>query len=454
MKVIQFVHEGLGNSSYVLDLGNSNAVLIDPDRNVKRYLDAMTSNGLKAVGIFETHLHADFVSGAKELAFQTGAPIFVSSEAESKLPHHGLHGGQSLRLDGCEATALASAGHTPEHLSYAYRTASGPPLLFSGGSLIVGGAARTDLISAAMTEPLTRAQFQTLHRAFSGLPDETLLYPTHGGGSFCSTGAGQDRTSTLGRERRENPLLSLSDEDEFVAWFPTTFPAVPDYFFRLRAVNQAGPRLDKDVSRPSALEPGEFARLQATCIVVDGRGKEDYATGHLPGSLSNAFRDDFPVWLGWLVPEDANLLFVTDDTPVDAMAEQSMLVGYERFGGWLKGGVAAWEASGRELRRTELADAKRARKLVLQGAVTLDVREPSEYEAGHIDGTLHVPLGKLAGKAQTLPSDRPIVVYCGHGERSSTGISLLEAAGLRDLVNLDGGIEAWANAGYNVAHGP
>ena len=453
MKTTQFVHEGLGNGSYIVDLGNGSAVLIDPDRNVKRYLDALATNQLRAAGIFETHLHADFVSGANELRAQTGAPIFVPSEAESKLPHQGLRGGQSLRLAGCEVTTLASPGHTPEHLSYAYRAASGPPLLFSGGSLIVGGAARTDLISAAMTEPLTRAQFHTLHRAFSDLPDETLLYPTHGGGSFCSSGAGQERTSTLGRERRDNPLLSFSDEEEFVAWFPTTFPAVPDYFLRLRAVNQAGPRLRKEISGPPPLQPDEFARLLSTSVLVDGRSKEAYARGHIPGSLSNAYRDDFPVWLGWLVPENASLLFVADGTTLDAMVEQSLLVGYERFAGWLKDGVGAWEASGRELRRTELADATRARKLVVDGAITLDVREPSEYEAEHIAGSLHIPLGKLASKAQTLPSDRPVVVYCGHGERSSTGISLLEAAGLRDLVNLDGGIVAWASAGYEVARG-
>jgi rhodanese-related sulfurtransferase len=247
--------------------------------------------------------------------------------------------------------------------------------------------------------------------------------------------------------------MSLDDEDEFVVWFPTTFPAVPDYFFRLRAVNQMGPRLRRGIAPPRALSPAEFASFQAKSVVVDGRSKEDYARGHIPGSLSNAYRDDFPVWLGWLVPEDSSLLFVAGDTAVEAMVEQSLLVGYERFSGWLHGGVEAWQASGRELGRTELADATRARRLVLQGAVTLDVREPGEFEAGHIDGAIHIPLGKLAGKAETLPSDRPIIVYCGHGERSSTGISLLEAFGLRDLVNLDGGIGAWKSAGYDVGSG-
>jgi hydroxyacylglutathione hydrolase len=450
MNTIQFVHEGLGNSSYILDLGNGAAVLIDPDRNVNRYRDALQSHGLQVVGIFETHLHADFVSGARELGGETGAPIFLPTAADSRFPHQGLLVDQVLKLDGCEVTAVGSAGHTPEHLSYVYRMASGPPLLFSGGSLIVGGAARTDLISPQMTDPLTRAQYHTLREAFSGLPDETMLYPTHGGGSFCSTGAGQERTSTLGRERQQNPLLSLVDEEEFVTWFPTTLPAVPDYFFRLRAVNQAGPRLRSEIPVPPALAPDAFASAIATSVVVDGRSKEEYASGHIPGALNNTYRDDFPVWLGWLLPENASLLFVTGDTPVENFVEQSLLVGYEQFAGWLQGGVIAWSESGRELSTTSLVSADEARNYVLDGAAVLDVREPSEYQAGHIEGSVHVPLGKLTKETHRLPKDRPVVVYCGHGERASTAISLLEAGGWRDLINLDGGIGAWSDAGYKM----
>ena len=453
MRTIQFVHEGLGNSSYILDLGNGSALLIDPDRTADRYIEALTANGLAAAGIFETHLHADFVSGARELAAQTGAPIFVPSEAGSRLPHQGLAGGQSLQIDGCDVRALASPGHTPEHLSYVFRAAGGAPVLFSGGSLIVGGAARTDLISVAMTEPLTRAQFGTLHRAFSDLPDETVLYPTHGGGSFCSTGAGQERTSTLGRERSENPLLSFGDEEEFVAWFPTTFPAVPDYFFRLRAVNQAGPRLRQEIAGPPSLAPDEFASRMAASVVVDGRSKEDYARGHIAGSLSNPYRDDFPVWLGWLVPENSDLLFVSEEHTLDGMVEQALLVGYERFAGRLSGGVEAWEASGRAPAQTELVDATRAREYLLEGAAALDVREPGEYEAGHIAKAVHVPLGRLEAGMRAVPRERPVVVYCGHGERASTAVSLLEAAGFQELANLDGGLGAWESAGYSVERG-
>jgi rhodanese-related sulfurtransferase/glyoxylase-like metal-dependent hydrolase (beta-lactamase superfamily II) len=426
--------------------------MVDPDRSVERYLDVLRDNRLILRGVFETHLHADFVSGAHELAAQTGSPIFLAADAESKLSVRALRGGQSLQVDGAEVMALASPGHTPEHLCFAFRTASGPPLLFSGGSLIVGGAARTDLISPAMTEALTRAQFRTLRQAFAALPDETFLYPTHGGGSFCSTGAGGERTSTLGRERRENSLLSLSNEEEFVRWFPSTFPAVPDYFFRLRAVNQAGPRLRREIPWPKALEPDAFAKLRSASIVVDTRSKEDYAAGHVPGSLNNTLRDVYSVWLGWLVPPNAELLFVKDDeTPVDAIVEESLLVGYERFGGWLNGGIAGWQASGRAVATVDLADAAKAKRYLLDGATSLDVREQDEYAAGHIEGAIHVPLGALHGNLSLVPANGPIVVYCGHGERASTAASLLEAAGHTDLVNLDGGFGAWKDAGYKLA---
>jgi glyoxylase-like metal-dependent hydrolase (beta-lactamase superfamily II) len=447
MNTIQFVNEGLGNSSYLLDLGNDQGVLIDPDRSVERYLVALRDHGLRLTGVLETHLHADFVSGARELAARTGSAIFLAADAHSKLPVQPLRDGQTLQLNGARVTALGSPGHTPEHLSFAIEAAAGPPLLFSGGSLIVGGAARTDLISAGMTETLTRAQFRTLQSAFTQLPDETLLYPTHGGGSFCSTGSGQQRASTLGQERRENPVLSISDEDDFVSWFPSTFPAAPAYFFRLRAFNQAGPRLRSEIPLPPALAPVDFALRRAGSVIVDTRTKEEYAKGHLPGSLSNPIRDDYAVWLGWLVPEDANLLFVTDSASIDRVVDQSLLVGYERFAGWLAGGTDVWERSGRELQRIDLVDADHARRLLKQGATVLDVRETDEFQSGHIEGALHLPLGNLPAEVARVPRDRPVIVYCGHGERASTGASILEAAGFPDLINLDGGISAWKAQG-------
>ncbi|HWQ27534.1 MAG TPA: MBL fold metallo-hydrolase [Dehalococcoidia bacterium] len=360
MNVIPFVHEGLGNSSYLVELADGEAVLIDPDRSAERYLRAAEERGWRIVSVFETHLHADFVSGAREIAHASGAHIFLPAGVESRLPCHAVQAGERIRYSGSEVEVVASPGHTPEHLSYVLRMERRPPALFSGGSLIVGGAARTDLVAPELTETLTRAQYRTLKEAFSSLPDETLLYPTHGGGSFCSTGAGGERVSTLGRERATNPVLGFEDEDEFSRWFPTTFPAVPAYFARMRAVNREGPRLRQEIAAPAALSPEEFDLARQAALVVDVRSKEAYAAGHIPGSLSNPFRESYATWLGWLVPGETALLFVTDAVPLDRVLEESLLVGYEHFAGWLGGGIEAWAAAGKPVGRTELVDASGA----------------------------------------------------------------------------------------------
>jgi hydroxyacylglutathione hydrolase len=451
LKVHPFVNEGLGNSSYLIELDDQEAILVDPDRTVDRYLAAIEARGLRLAGVFETHLHADFVSGSRELASRTGAPVFAAEAASVEFTVRGLLPGRTVPVGGHGVTAIDSPGHTPEHLSYLLRGPRDEPALFSGGSLIVGGAARTDLISREATEELTRAQFRTLRQAFASLADETLLYPTHGGGSFCSTGAGIERVSTLGRERQDNPLLGIDDEEEFLGWFPKTFPATPAYFARMRTINQRGPRLRKDITLPIALSPADFAERSHRGLVVDARSKEDYARGHIPGSLSITYRDSFPVWLGWLAPAETQLSFVTNGVPVEPLVDDSLLVGYERFGGWLEGGIAAWEQSGRGLRRVEIVDATTAKQRLLAGALALDVRELDEHALGHLPDAVHVPLGELAGRAGELPRDRPVVVYCAVGDRASSGASLLEAAGFKDISVLGGGIGAWRAERYPVA---
>lgn len=451
MNIIPFIHEGLGNSSYLVGVNGGNAILVDPDRTAQRYLDAADSRGWKIETVLETHLHADFVSGAHELAAAVGAKLFVPEGEELRLPHKGIGGSERWTLDGVEIESVASPGHTPEHMSFIIRARSHPPALFSGGSLMVGGAARTDLISTDMTEQLTRAQYRTLRTAFSSLPDETGLYPTHGGGSFCSSGdTGGSRTSTLGAERSSNPLLAFENEDEFAAWFPTTFLAAPAYYFRMRAFNQAGPRLRRDILPPPSLTPTEFNDRQRDAVVIDARPIDDYAKAHISGSISIELRDAFAVWLGWLVPADARLLFVAGETPLERLIDEALLVGYERFAGVLDGGVRAWEDAGLPVASGGLITAGEARRVLLGGATVLDVREPNEYASGHIPDALHVPLGELAGRVDELPNDRPVVAYCGHGERSATALSLLERSGRTALLNLDGGIGAWSEAGYRI----
>lgn len=447
MNVVPFVHEGLGNSSYLVGVDDDEALLVDPDRNVDRYLRAADARGWRITTVLETHLHADFISGVHELGARREVPednLRVPAGAQARFPHRPIATGERITVAGVQVEAIASPGHTPEHLAYVVRTPAGPPLLFSGGSLIVGGAARTDLIAPELIDELTRAQHRTARQAFSALPDDTLLYPTHGGGSFCSTGSGAQRTSTLGQERATNPVLDIEDEDEFARWFPTTFPGTPAYFRRMRPINQAGPTPRAQILVPPPLSPSDFAAAQqAGALVVDVRPVRDYARAHLPDSLSNPIRDAYATWLGWLVDLETPLLFVHDEQPLERVLDESLLVGFERFAGTLDGGVAAWERSGMPLATADLVDGRAAHAAVAGGAVVLDVREPEEFAAGHVEGAQHVPLGDVPSRLDEIPADRPLIAYCGHGERASTAVSLLERAGRSPLMNIDGGYDAW-----------
>lgn len=442
MKIIPFVHEGLGNSSYLVHVGDGHALLVDPDRSANRYFAAADVHGWRIETVLETHLHADFVSGAHELAAAIGAKLLLPRDANVRLPHQPVDAKTRITLGGIEVEAVGSPGHTPEHLSYVLRSAAGPPALFSGGSLIVGGAARTDLIAPDATEWLTRAQFQTLTNGFADLPDETALYPTHGGGSFCSTGGGRERVSTLGHERATNPLLGMTDEDEFVGWFPTTFAAAPAYYFRMRSFNAGGPRLRRDIHMPAPMTPDDFALAAGQGLIIDTRQVEEYSAGHIEHSLHIEFRDSFAVWLGWLAPAEARLFFVAEPETLDDVITEALLVGFEHFGGWLDGGVDAWRASGRPLASTRFVHGDAARSFIADGAAVIDVRETNEFGAGHAPTARNVPLGSLRNESLEGNQNDTVVVYCGHGERSSTAASLLERAGHTRIINVRGGFDA------------
>ena len=448
MELLRFEHEGLGNSSYLVEVSPGTAIAMDPDRRVDRYLEAAERRRWEIVAVADTHVHGDFVTGGLDLRARTGATLHWPKEAGVAFPHRGVVPGERLEIGDVEMEVRATPGHTPEHVSYVVR---GPgdqaPLLFSGGALIAGGAARTDLLSPEMTEPLTRSQFHTLHEAFTDLPDATLLRPTHGPGSFCSVGDGVEAT-TLGVERARNPLVAIEDEDAFVRWWPTTFPAVPAYFARMRGMNLAGPRLTRDVPGPPPLVPAAFAAARAAGgLVVDVRPGDTYAVGHIEGALAIEFRDAFATWLGWLVPPDVPLLFVADGVPLELVIQESLLVGYERFGGVLDGGMEAWRREGRPGRSLPTIGAEDAVPWLELGAQPVDVREPDEFALGHIAGAAHVPLGSLAQTAAELPSGRPLLTYCAAGLRSVTAASLLERLGVGPVVDLRGGYGAWRNAG-------
>ena len=449
MDVRLFKDEGLGNGSYLVDVGAGRALVVDPDRRTGRYLASAEDRGLEIAAALETHLHADFVSGALEIRAATGAELYVPAEAGVPFPHRPVEPGTRFGVGDLEVEVLATPGHAPEHLSYVFREeGEATPVLFSGGALIVGGAARTDLSGAELTERLTRQAFETLHHAFVDLPDETPLLPTHGGGSFCSAGSGTKQTSTLGEERATNPLLSMSDRTFLESW-PATFPRTPAYFALMREVNWAGPRLRSDIEMPVALAPAAFAEAasQPGSVVVDVRDPASYAEAHGEGALAIPFRDSFPTWLGWLVPTDARLLLVLGRASLEAVVDACALVGFERFDGYLDGGIDAWSLAGLPVRSLPAIGAEDTVPWLQMGAQPIDVREPDELERGAIARAVSVPLGDLPQAASSLPHGRPLLVYCASGMRSTTAASLLERAGVGPVVNLKGGYGAWQEAG-------
>jgi hydroxyacylglutathione hydrolase len=386
-------------------------------------------------------IHADFVSGSRELA-RLGAQILVPRAAGLEFPHRGLEDGAEIDLGGLTLRALATPGHTPEHLGYLLLDGRRPLALFSGGALLVGAVARTDLISADQTEPLARQLYRALHERILSLPDDLPVYPTHGAGSFCSAPGGRERTTTIGKERTSNPLLAAPDEDAFVARLLGGLGTYPTYFHGLREVNRRGPRIYGDA--PPALPllaPVEFAAAtDAGAELIDARPVEAYGRGHIPGALSIALRDAFASWLGWLVDPARPLVFVLDDDQDRAeLVRQCLKIGYENLAGELASGMTAWRESGRPETRTALVSDPATIEAPL-----LDVRQTSEYVAGHIPGANLVELGSLAAQVENVGS-QPVTVMCGHGERAATGASLLERAGGNAAV-YTGSAREWSRA--------
>lgn len=460
MIIRQFVSEGLGNSSYlVADADAGVCAVIDPERDIEPYVDAAAELGVRITLALETHVHADFVSGARELAAGAGATVTASAGATLQFEHLAVRGGDVIRLGELRFSVLETPGHTPEHVSFLlHRQGEAAPVgLFSGGALIVGGAARTDLIGPDHTVPLAKSLYRTLHVTLSSLPDELSVFPTHGPGSFCAASDFPERTTSMGIERKRNPLLLAGDEEEFVRVALTGLPSYPAYFSRMRALNQAGPRVVNAMPALTPLAPNEVrTRLDHGALAIDARPYDVYAHTHVPGSYSIPLRDVFASWLGWLVPPERPLVIVSS-TPSDheEVVRQAYAIGYEDLAGYLDGGVDAWRAAGFDVISNGLMPvAEVERRLRRPGRiVVLDVRQDAEWDVGHIPGSLHIELGALETRAAELSRDAEIAVTCGHGERSSTGASVLERLGFRNVFNVPGGTGAWDEAGFPVAHG-
>ena len=437
--ILPLVDEGLGNSAYLVDLGDARALAIDPTRDLRALREAAGKHGLTVAYAAETHLHADFLTGSVQLAADHGAQILGSAAGQRLFDHRGLAEGDEVDLGGLTLRALATPGHTPEHLSYLLLDGSDQLAVFTGGSLIVGAAARTDLAGAENTEALARAQYRSLHRLVDELNDETAVLPTHGAGSFCSAPPGAARTTTIGEQKATNPLLAVPDEDAFVRTLLDSLGTYPAYFARLGELNRRGPAVL--ASAPGLLPLGaeQVARLQqAGAHVIDVRRFTEFAAGHVPGALSIELRSAFATWLGWLVDPARPVVIVRNpDQDPDEIVWQALKVGVEQLAGELSGGIAAWQAAGGTVRSLPLVDAAHA-----DPTRVVDIRQHNEFAAGHIPGARNAELAAVTAAQLT----GPVQTICGHGERAATAASLLAASGYEDVSIVTGGPGDWSAA--------
>jgi rhodanese-related sulfurtransferase len=439
--LIPLVDEGLGNSAYLVNLGDGRALVVDVSRDLRAVHAAAAKRGLTVAFAADTHLHADFLSGAYQLRADGDATVLASAAGHREFAHTGLHDGDEVDLGGLRLRALLTPGHTHEHISFLLLDGDREVGVFTGGSLIVGSAARTDLVSDERTDELTRAQYASLRR-LATLPGDVQVWPTHGAGSFCSAPPGSERTSTIATELATNPLLQAPDEDSFVRKLLGSLGSYPPYFRRLAEINRLGPPLlDGEPTPPAMSADAVSAALADGAVLVDTRPVDHFATAHIRGAISIPLRPVFASWLGWLTPSARPLIVVRDqDQDLAEIAWQAAKIGYDNIVGELSGGMDAWASAGNDEARIPLLAAGE-----LDGRRVLDIRQRAEYLDGHVPGALHVELGDIPRRAADIP-DEPTVVMCGHGERAMGAASLLEAAGHRDLVVLDGGPADWVQA--------
>ncbi len=435
--IARFVNEGLGHSSYLVDLGDGTALVVDPARIPTAQVSYAAERGLRIAYTADTHTHADYISGSPDLAAQ-GATFLAPAAAGLDREYRGLADGDTVEVGRYRLEAIATPGHTRDHLAYLLSDDTGPVALFSGGSLMVGTVGRTDLLGDEHREALAHDLCRALRDRILTLPDDLAVYPTHGAGSFCSAPGSGDRTTTIGRERATNPLLSMG-EDDFVDHLLAGLGSFPDYFRRLPSVNQHGMPVHETVPGMSRLAVDDVDRIVAAGgVVVDARRVVDFAAGHIPGSVSIELRPVFASWLGWLTEPDQPIVVVLDDDQDEAdLVRHALTIGHDDIAGRLDGGIDAWSVAGRAVTTTELIEPDAIDRPLL------DIRQADEYAAGHVPDAVNVELGALPHAPVT---DGPVATMCGKTERAMTAASVLERRGQQGVAVLRGGYTAWTTS--------
>lgn len=448
-----FVDTGLGNSSYLVGSHDTKkGILIDPLRDVDRYLHAASERGIQVTHVLDTHLHADFVSGNREIAHQTEAVIGASAEAKLGFDHQPLTEDSVIDLGAFQIRVMTTPGHTPEHISFLLvePDSKTPFALFSGGALIVGGAARTDLLTPELTQPLARQLYHTIHEKLLKLPDSVDVFPTHGSGSYCVAPASKERTTTIGRERSSNSLALAHSEEEFVQRALEGLSSYPAYYKYLREVNQRGARILGGVPVLKPLSAGEVKELmEAGVVVLDVRHGKPFAAGHIPNSYGIRVDAPLTTWAGWLIPFGSRLVLVAEsaDQAIEA-TRQLIRIGYDDLVGRLEGGIDAW-AREFPVETIPSMNAKELRER-LDEVMLIDVRQKSEWDEGHIPGAVHFEGGRVAWEDLPFPYDKPLAIQCSSGNRSMSVSSVLRRRGYRNVIQVEGGIRKWERNGFEV----
>ncbi len=454
MLLKHFFISKIAHSSYIL-AGSDVCAVIDPQRDIDIYIEEARSLGVKITHILQTHLHADFVSGHMDLAEKTGAPIYVAKSANCTFDHVPLKEGDTIEFEDIVINVLETPGHTPEHLCLPVidKTRGDEPVcVFVGDTLFVGDVGRPDLFPD-MAEELAGKLYHSLHDKVLKLPDFCEVLPAHGAGSLCGRAMGAKWRSTIGYERKFNAALQIRDKAAFIKSLTEDMPPAPDHFSRCTDINRGGPALLSQLPRMEELSPEAFKEMfeQENVAVVDTRSYLAFGSQHIPGAWSLDFNGNLPTFAGWVLPTDKDLLVVSNSFKE---AEETNMwlrrVGQDRIVGYLDGGMPGWAVKGYKTNHINQVSAEDLHDKIKGSAnfVLLDVRAPLEFEDGHIEGAINIPVADLRERHTELKKEDDIILICSSGNRSSLGVSILAQYGFKKLHNVAGGMTGYSAAGY------
>jgi hydroxyacylglutathione hydrolase len=451
MKIERFEIPGLAQYSYVVS-SDGKAAVIDPIRDVDRYVSYAAVEGLTIVQVLETHIHADFASGSPALAEETGAELSLSSYDEGQhyqysMPHRSLRDGDSIEIGRVRLKAMHTPGHTPEHLSFVLydndRSSTEAVALFSGDFLFVGSLGRPDLLGEEAKQGLAHQLFRSLHEKLASFRDGVQLYPGHGAGSLCGSGMGERPESTLGYERATNALFNMAEED-FVAEILGSVPPMPAYYLRMKELNSKGASRLSVIPGNQAITAKQVAELAPLddVLILDLRRPEAFGGAHIPGALNIGAKQNLSLWAGWMLNPDSRIVLVSETGDDEQSRRALVRVGLDRVEGFLSKGIAAWIDAGFDIARTTQLSVHEV-ELHRSEALVVDVRSDKEWEGGRIAGAQHMLLGDLPRLLTTLPANRPLIAVCGSGYRSSIAASVLMKSKREQVSSMDGGMTAW-----------